>query len=196
MPKPTAVYVRVSTRDQRHDSQKDAIGTWLERNGYDPSMVEWYTDSESGRTMRRPEFERLQKDIFAGKVRTVVVYKVDRLARNLRDGLNVLSDWSERGVRFVSTSQAIDVSGTVGRMVAALMLGLAELELEGIRERQRAGIEAAKKRGVYRGRAKGTTKGKPERARELQAKGLTSREIAEALGCSPRTIFRYLETAL
>jgi DNA invertase Pin-like site-specific DNA recombinase len=164
----------------------------LTGNGIDQSAIEWYVDVESGRKMSRPDFDRLQRDIFAGTVRTVVVFKVDRVARRLREGLNLLCDWCERGVRFVSVTQQIDCSGTVGRMVAAMLLGLSELEWSDRKERQEAGIAAAKKKGVYKGRQPGTTKGKPARARELAARGLKAPEIATAMGVSERTVFRYL----
>ena len=85
------------------------------------------------------------------------------------------------------------LNGPVGRMIAAVMLGLAESELEYRRERQAAGIQVAKKKGSYKGRKKGTTKSKPGRAKELRDKGLTVAEIAQALGVSERTAFRYFE---
>lgn len=190
--KPVAVYIRVSSKDQKTDSQRQCISEWLARNGYDLDQVDWYLEVESGRTMKRPAFDRLRADIFHGTVQTVVVFKIDRLARRLREGLDVLCDWCDRGVRFVSITQQVDVSGTMGRMIAALMLGLAEIEWEYRKERQAAGIAVAKRNGVYRGRTQGTTKGQPDRARELQAKGLRAPEIAQALGVSPRTVFRYL----
>src|SRR5512138_1230416 len=93
------------SQDQKHDSQREAIARWLEGNGIDPDKVAWYPDIESGRTMKRPEFDRLRAAIFAGTVQTVVVSKVDRIARRLRAGLDVLCDWCERGVRFVSITQ-------------------------------------------------------------------------------------------
>ena len=93
-----AAYIRVSSRDQKHDSQREAIARWLEGNGIDPDKVAWYPDIESGRTMKRPEFDRLRAAIFAGTVQTVVVSKVDRIARRLREGLDVLCDWCDRGV--------------------------------------------------------------------------------------------------
>ena len=77
-------------------------------------------------------------------------------------------------------------------MIAALLLGLAEIELEYRRERQMAGIEVARKKGIFLGRQKGTTKGKPCRAWELRANGLRVQEIAQALGTSERTVQRYL----
>jgi DNA invertase Pin-like site-specific DNA recombinase len=191
--KPIGAYIRVSHKDQNGDGQAQAVREWLAASGLDLAKVEWYTDVESGRKMVRPAFDRLRADIFAGRVKTVVVYKVDRIARRLREGLNVLCDWCDRRVRFVSITQQIDVSGTMGRMVAALMLGFAEIEWEYRKERQEAGIKEARKKGVYKGRKPGTTIARPPRARELAAKGLRAPEIAEAMGVSVRTVFRYLE---
>ena len=121
-----------------------------------------------------------------------MVWKLDRISRRQRDGINVLADWCERDVRVVSLTQQIDLSGAVGRMVASVMFGLAEIELEYRRERQAAGIRVARKKGVYTGRRKGTKKGKPERARVLKDQGFTIVEIANAMAVSKRTVFRYL----
>lgn len=187
-----ACYVRVSSRHQKHDSQKAEIQKWLEANGYDHEKVEWYADKESGTTLARPEFERLQEDIFHGKVKTVVLWKLDRLSRRLKDGVTTLADWCDRGLRVVVVTQALDFNGAVGRTLAALLLGLAEIEWEYRRERQMAGIEVAKEKGIYKGRQKGSTKAKPKRAIELRDKGMSPPEIANALGVSQRTVFRYL----
>lgn len=190
--KPIACYMRISTVDQTHDSQKQEIQKWLTAQGMDVSQVDWYQDTESGRKMDRPALDRLTKAIHGGHVKTVVVYKLDRLARRMLEGLNLLCDWAERGVRIVSVTQQIDVSGAMGRMVASLMLGVAEIEWEYRRDRQTAGIEAAKAKGVYAGRKVGSTKGNPARAKELKEKGLTADEIATSLGCSVRSVWRYL----
>lgn len=136
--------------------------------------------------------DRLQKTIFAGTIKTVVVWKLDRLSRRQRDGVDLLADWCERGVRVVAVTQQIDLSGAVGRMVASVLFGLAELESEYRRERQTAGIVVAKERGVYRGRQRDTTKASPRRAQELRSRGLLVQEIATALGISRRTALRYL----
>ncbi len=82
---PIAVYLRISSKDQKTDSQRQSILEWLARNGYDLDQISWYPDVELGRTMKRPTFDRLQADIFAGTVKTVVVSKVDRIARRLRE---------------------------------------------------------------------------------------------------------------
>lgn len=190
-----AAYVRVASHRQRDDSQRAEIQKWMDANGIDPEQVEWYADKESGRTTKRPEFDRLQGDIFSGKVKTVVLWKLDRLSRRLQDGVTILADWADRGLKIVVVTQQLEFNGAIGRTLAALLLGLAEIEWEYRKERQAAGIEVAKKKGVYKGRQKGTTKGKPKRARELRDKGMTAPEIANALKVSQRTVFRYLESS-
>ena len=150
-----AAYCRTSTTRQKNDSQIAEIKKWLEAHGHDESKVRWFVDQETGKTLQRRELDRLQKEIFAGTVRTVVVWKLDRLSRRLRDGVNVLADWCERGVKVVVITQQIELDGPVGRMIAALLLGLAEIELEYRRERQMAGIEVARKRGVFLGGEEG-----------------------------------------
>ena len=187
-----ACYCRVSSRRQKTDSQKAEITRWLRGNGFKDADVTWFEDKETGKTLKRPAFDELQSAIFSGKVKTIVVWKLDRISRRLKDGINLLAEWCEVGVRVVSVTQQIDLTGAVGRMVASVMFGLAEIELEYRRERQSAGIKVAKQRGIYEGRKRGTTKAKPERARTLQKQGLTASEIANALKISDRTVFRYL----
>lgn len=125
-------------------------------------------------------------------MKTVLIWKLDRLSRRLNDGVNILAAWCEKGIRVVVVTQQIELNGAVGRMIAALLLGLAEIEQEYRRERQMAGIAAAKEKGKYLGRRTGTTKSQPARAKELREKGLAIGEIAQALGVSQRTAFRYL----
>lgn len=187
-----AAYLRVSSADQKHDSQRLEIRRYLRNNGVRPNRVTWYEDTETGTRLKRPEFDRLQADIFAGKIKTVILWKLDRLSRNLRDGVNVLADWADKGLKIIVITQQLELSGVIGRTIAALLLGLAEIEHTNIKERQRAGIDAAKRRGVYTGRAPGSTKANPNRARELKQKGLTNAEVSVALGISPRTLRRYL----
>lgn len=187
-----ACYCRVSTRHQKNDSQRAEIERWLRNNQMDLSAVRWFEDKESANAPHRLGLEAMQAGIFEGTIKTVVVWKLDRLSRRLHDGINLLAEWCERGVRVVAVTQQIDLSGTVGRMVASVMFGLAEIELEYRRERQAAGIAVAKRKGVYKGRSSGSTKARPPRAQELHANGLTVPEIANAMAVSERTVFRYL----
>ncbi len=198
--KTIACYTRVSTFEQTGAAQRAEIEKWLESNGIQSERVRWYQDKETGATLKRPAFEKLQSDIFTGKVGTVVVWKLDRLSRNLRDGINVLADWADRGLKVVSITQQLEFNGTLGKMLATLLFGLAEMDLTNIRERQAAGIAAAKKRDAtlplperaYQGRRRETKKADAQRARELRDRGNKPREIAAALGISERTVFRYL----
>lgn len=168
-----ACYCRVSSRHQNPESQKVQITQWLQGHNIPMSDVRWFEDVESGTTLHRPSFDDMQRAIFAGKIKTVVVWKLDRLSRRQREGVNLLADWCERGVRVVVITQQIDLSGTVGHLVASLLFGLAQLEQEYRCERQAAGIEVAKQKGLYRGRLKGTTKARPARADALRTQGLT-----------------------
>ena len=136
----------------------------------------------------------MQDAIFAGEIDTVVVWKLDRLARNLKEGVNVLADWCQRGVRVISITQQVDLSGSVGNLIASLLFGIAEIELQHSKERQAIGIALAKKRGVYTGRRLGTTKATPARARALRKQKLTIPEIAQALGVKQRTVYNYLSS--
>ena len=188
-----AMYIRVSTAGQNVFGQQREIQRWLDGNGIDARQVEWFVDKSTGDNLDRPEFERLQRAVFSGKINTVVVWKLDRLSRSICDGINVLADWCDRGLRVVSLTQQIDFSGAVGKMLAAVLLGVAEMEQETRRERQAVGIAAAKERGVYRGRKPATYKTSPRRALELRQRGLTGAEIACAIGVSRATVHRYLK---
>src|SRR5215472_6807948 len=175
------VYLRVSSpKGQKTDSQRDELEAWLKRQRY--KRVQWFEDRESATTMQRDAFQQLQAAIFAGQITTVIIWKLDRLARSLKEGVNVLADWCQRGVRVIAVTQQIDLSGPLGEMIASLLFGIAEIELQHSKERQAIGIALAKKCGVYTGRRLGTTKGTPARARALRKQKLTIPEIAQALG--------------
>ena len=190
-----AAYIRVSTVGQNERGQRAEIRKWLEGNGHEGNGhadVRYYVDKESGDTLDRPAFQRLQGDVFKGIIKTVVVWKLDRLSRSIVDGLNVLADWCNRGVRVVSVTQQLDFNGTVGKMLAAIFFALGEMEQQTRRERQAVGIIQAKIDGKYKGRQPGTFKAVPSRAKQLRKQGLTDDEIAAALTVTRRTVQRYL----
>jgi DNA invertase Pin-like site-specific DNA recombinase len=191
-----AVYVRVSTASQNEVGQKDDIKRWLDGNQLPAETVLWFIDKTSGDTLDRPAFEKLQSSVFNGEVSTIVVWKLDRLSRSLRDGLTVLCDWIERRIRIVSVTQQIDLNGTLGKLLASVLLAFAEMEQETRRERQAVGIRAARERGVYKGRKPGSTKAAPLRALKLRKeRNLSDQGIADVLKVSLRTVQRYLRIA-
>lgn len=187
-----AAYVRVSSASQKTHSQKSEIESWLARNNYNLEDVQWFEDIQTGKSIERPAMDELQKGIFSGEIKTVIVWKLDRLARNFHEGVDVICDWCKKDVRVISVTQQIDLNGTLGRMVAGVLFAFAEIELQHIKERQMAGIAIAKEKGLYTGRNKGTTKGNPERAWQLKKKGFTVKEIATGMGVSESTVWNYL----
>lgn len=86
------VYIRISSYSQKADSQRAEIEKWLTSHGHDLANVLWFEDTETGKTLDRPAFKKLQATIFDGTVKTVVVWKLDRLARGLKDGINILRE--------------------------------------------------------------------------------------------------------
>jgi len=178
-----AAYVRLSS--EKKDEAE--IENWLQYRGIDRYQVEWIGDKEND----RKRFDKLQQAIESGQVKCVVLWKLDRLSRRLRDTVNILADWANRGLKLVVVSQRLEIDGSEGRKIATLLKGLVEIEQAFRKERQEAGIAVARKKGIYKGRKKGTTKTRPERARQLKESGLSPAAIATELGISKRTIFRH-----
>lgn len=148
-----AAYVRVSTWDQQKGlkSQEKALKDYCENHGLE--NVKWYRDIITGASTERPAFNRMQADIFNGKVHTVVVWKLDRISRKgIKEGINVLTGWLEKGIRVVAVTQQLDFSGAVGQLVASVLFAVAAMERENIRENTKRGLAAAKARGVKLGK--------------------------------------------
>ena len=154
---------------------------WLTGNGIDPGGVRWFVDKRTGDNLNRPAFEQLQAAIFAGEVGTVACYKLDRLSRSLRDGVDVLSDWCERGLRVVSVTQQIDFNGTVGKMLAAVLLGIAQMEQETRRgtpsRRYRRGKETGQVQGPQRGHEQSRSAASKAATREGADDGRNCRRV-------------------
>jgi DNA invertase Pin-like site-specific DNA recombinase len=200
--KHVAVYIRVSTVGQNEAGQRREIERWLHGNGIE--NVQWYVDKESGDTLKRPAFAKLQKAIFNGEVSTVVVWKLDRLSRKFRDGINIICDWCDRDVRIVATTQQIDFAGTVGKIIAAVLVGIAEMEQQTRKERQRAGIDAALERirqgkqehwGGSKPGHKRVTPDKAEIIKHMKEQGKPIAAIARAVGVSRPTVYAVLNHA-
>ncbi len=190
----TGVYMRVSSRSQQVKSQRHQIERYLSATDIDDTR--WFVDDGiSGSVMERPALDSLKRAIFLGEVDTVVVYSLDRLARDAVEGMVMIADWLKRGVRLVVITMQMDFSGEVGQMVAALLLHIAQMERTRIRDRQAAGIEAARADGKrWGGRKRGVgLKADPDRIAELRRRGLSNGEIANALSISTRTVIRMVK---
>jgi len=184
-----AAYVRVSTLDQETGirSQEKAVEQYLAGHGI--ADASWFRDRLSGKDTKRPGFEALQRAIFNGQVDTVVCWKLDRLSRSMRDGVNILCDWIDRGIRIVSVSQQLDFNGTVGRMIAGVLFALAEMERENLRENTKRGLAAARAKGIKLGRR---PKLDPDVVQRMTDGGMSKADIATAVGVSRPTVYAAL----
>lgn len=155
MKKEIAIYIRVSTVDQNSETQTMALHDYCKRMDYVISD-EYVDNGFSGKNDNRPEFERLLKDIRAGRTRCLLVYKMDRLGRSLQHLLNLFEEFRNRGVEFISMTQNINTSTPEGKMFWQMLGVFAEYERELIVSRTMAGLQRAKRQGKTLGRPVGS----------------------------------------
>jgi DNA invertase Pin-like site-specific DNA recombinase len=179
-------YARVSTDDQNLDLQRDA----LERAGCDKI----YTDQRGGASAKRPGlatvFEVLRGDD------TLVIWRLDRLGRSLKDLIHLVEQLEQRGAGLRSLQENIDTTTSGGRLVFHVFGALAEFERNLVRERTHAGLSAARARGRRGGRPKALDASKRELALRLHRERKHSiREICRMMGISKSTLYNYLAEA-
>src|SRR5665213_4613634 len=183
-------YMRVSKADgsQTTDPQRDA----LVEAGVDDERL--YEDRASGRRDDRPGLAACLKSLRDGD--TVVVWKLDRLGRDLHHLVNTVHDLTARGIGLkVLTGQgaAIDTTTAAGKLVFGIFAALAEFERELISERTRAGLAAARARGRKGGRKPKMTPAKVRlAAAAMGKKGTVVGDLYEELGITRATIYRYV----
>jgi DNA invertase Pin-like site-specific DNA recombinase len=147
----TALYLRVSTADQKPDLQYDGLRGYAERAGLD--VVRDYCDvAVSGRREGRPQLNALMAAARNREIDCVLVWKFDRFARSTRHLLMALEEFDHLGVRFASVQDQIDTSSPMGRAMFTIIGAMAELESSLISERVTAGMRAAQVRGRHLGR--------------------------------------------
>ena len=174
-------YARVSTRDQNLDLQLKA----LKKAGCEKI----FREKLSGVTRQRPEFQRMLDQIRPGD--TIIVWKLDRLARSTRDLLNSMETINEAGGKFQSLSEPwANTTTHGGKMIMTVFAGMAEFERDLIRERTGAGREAAKQRGVRFGRPRKLNADQAQVAVQLLAEGKAVRDIARTFNVHEATIYR------
>src|ERR1700689_1765966 len=144
----------------------------------------------SGATTKRPALLRCLKALKQGD--TLIVWKLDRLGRSLRDLIAMLDDLRARGVKFHSLTEAIDTATPTGRAMWQMIGVLAELERSLISERTRAGVKAAQRRGVKFGRKVKLTPEQINHARKLIDRGEARQYVADLLNVGRSTLYRAL----
>ncbi|MDL0433929.1 recombinase family protein [Marinobacter sp. TBZ242] len=177
-------YARVSTQDQNPQLQRDA----LEEAGCEQVFEERVT----GTKRERPELQACLRTLRSGD--TLVVWKLDRLARSLKDLVELIHELNERGVGFRSLTEAIDTTSAGGKLVFHIFGALAEFEHSLIRERTLAGLAAARARGRKGGRRPVMSAADVRKAAALLADPeITKAEVAKHFGVSRVTLNASLE---
>ena len=147
----TALYLRVSTPEQKPDLQYDGLRGYAARAGLE--VIRDYCDvAVSGRREGRPQLNALMTAARNREIDCVLVWKFDRFARNTRHLLAALEEFDHLGVRFVSVQDQIDTDSPMGRAMFTIIGAMAELESSLISERVTAGMKAAEARGRHLGR--------------------------------------------
>lgn len=183
-------YMRVSKADgsQTLDSQRDA----LQAAGVETRHI--YEDRASGKTDARPGLEALKKALREGD--TLVVWKLDRLGRDLRDLVNTVYDLTQRGVGFkvlTGHGAAIDTTTPSGKLVFGIFAALAEFERELISERTKAGLASARSRGRKGGAPFKMTAPKLRLAMAAMGQpGTNVGDLCKELGITRQTLYRHV----
>jgi DNA invertase Pin-like site-specific DNA recombinase len=182
-----AIYARVSTFDQEPENQLREVRRYAEARGW--KATEYVDKGVSGGKDSRPALDALVRDARRRKFDILIVWRLDRLGRNLRHLILLLDEMTAIGVGFVSLAEAIDTSTPAGRLQLHILGAIAEFERARIAERVRAGLQRA--------RAQGRRLGRPSRivphAMLDPVRGLSVRKAAAELGVSPATAHRWLK---
>jgi DNA invertase Pin-like site-specific DNA recombinase len=179
-------YARVSTLDQNLDLQLQA----LRKAG----CKKIFREKVSGASRERPEFQRLLDQLRNGD--TVIVWRLDRLARSTRDLLETMETIREAGASFQSLSEPwANTTTHAGKLIMTVFAGIAEFERDLIRERTSAGRQVARRRGIHLGRPRKLNTEQIKLARRLIDEGQSVREIADTFNVHTATIYRLSSTA-
>ncbi|MBA3601926.1 MAG: recombinase family protein [Acidobacteria bacterium] len=176
-------YARVSTHDQNLDLQKDA----LEKAGCEKI----YVDEISGTVAKREGLEKAKEILRKGDV--LIVWRLDRLGRSIRDLIDWINLLEEEGIGFKSLQESIDTTTSSGKLVFHIFAALAEFERNLIRERTNAGLAAARSRGKLGGRKKSLDTDEQKRAVEMyRRKNHTIGQICKMMNISKPTLYAYI----
>jgi DNA invertase Pin-like site-specific DNA recombinase len=175
-----AIYARVSTDKQTHDSQLNELREYCARRNW-PNVTE-YCDTISGSKFSREGLDRLLADVRRGKLDVIICFKLDRLGRSLPHLAQIVGELTSHRVALVCPSQGIDTSGLnpASQLQLNILMAIAEFERSIIQERVTSGLRAAKAKGVRLGRP-ATLDQHEQAVRELVAKGLGVRQIGKML---------------
>jgi DNA invertase Pin-like site-specific DNA recombinase len=175
-------YARVSTQDQNLELQLDALTK--------AGCQKVFEDTISGTRADRPGLGKALDMLREGD--TLVVWKLDRLGRSVKQLVELVSALHKQNVQFKSLTDSIDTCTPSGRFFFHVMASLAEMERDLIVERTRAGLDVARQLGRKGGRKPKMTDSKIESAKKLLASGVPPKDVAKNLGVSVPTLYRWI----
>ena len=198
MKKITAIYVRVSSSPQSTRSQRPDLKRYIEAYADKKTKVHWFVDKMTGKTMDRPEWNKLAKQLMANQIERLIVWRLDRLGRTASGLTKLFDELNKHKVKFISVKEGIDLSIPAGRLIANVLASVAAYEVEVGSERIRAGQAAAKALGItWGGSAKGRlntiTKEQAKAVIKMKGKGEKISTIAKTLNMNRTSIYRVLE---
>jgi DNA invertase Pin-like site-specific DNA recombinase len=179
-----AIYVRVSTADQTCENQLAEVHRYVAARGW--SAQEYIDHGVSGAKDRRPALDSLVADARRRRFDVLVVWRLDRLGRNLRHLVTLLEELQALGIAFVSLAEGIDATTPAGKLQMHILAAIAEFERARIAERVRAGLARAKAHGQRLGR-------RPRRITDDdlgKVAGLSTRKAASLLGVPSPVLHR------
>jgi len=183
-----AIYTRVSTDKQTHDSQLNELREYCQRRGFNYAAE--YSDVISGAKFSRQGLDRLMADVRRGKVDVVVCFKLDRLGRSLAHLAQIVGELTTHRVALICPSQGIDTSGMnpASQLQLNILMAIAEFERSIIQERVAAGLKAARAKNVKLGRPE-TLSRHQAAVQKLLSQGLGVRTIARELRLPVASVF-------
>jgi putative DNA-invertase from lambdoid prophage Rac len=190
-----ALYARVSTTDQKCESQLTELREYIGRRAWQISK-EYVDEGFTGRSTKRPAYQQLMADASKHLFDTVVVSKLDRFGRSVIELNSNLVTLESHGVRFIAVTQGIDTDQTnpTSKLIMHILAAVAEFESGIIRERVRSGVRHAQKHGTRSGNAIGRPKKvfRRDQVDDLRLEGLSLSEIAQRLRIGYGTVRREL----
>jgi len=184
----TAIYMRVSTEDQKLNAQEQSISLFLNQKGI-IEHTKYADHAYSGKDIDRPQFKQLLNDIKQGKVERLIVWKLDRLSRKLKDLIKLLDEFQEYGVKIISVHENIDMTTPHGVAMVHMIGVFAQLERDMGIERTKAGIAAARADGSPWGAPKTIGNDVRCKIKELRKQNVSYRVIAKQLKISVTSVF-------
>lgn len=184
--KQVVIYARVSTDRQSTESQLNTLREYTEKREW--KVFKEYIDAGfTGSDTKRPAFNEMVADAKRRAFDVLLVYKLDRLSRSLKDLITTLDDLQSLGIDFVSYDNGLDTTTPTGRLIFHVVGSVAEFEREIIKERVRAGLENAKRKGKRLGRPPVSSRLVDE-AKRLRSQGMSYRKIGKKLDIPESTV--------